>query len=258
MTAATQLKFDYPHHPTAEGYMTQSIKMKYMEAAIKQRLLPDEAFRIADILSLTAANDPKQPIQFWQLYSVVGQDWIVDLVTRFYRRVFADEVWFKSVFERVGGMNRHVMTQAGMWIDCMGGGQAYHGGEYRLNFHHYHNAMELMNDKGAARWVELMVQTLNEPDIDWTDDPRVRVALNTFLAWFMGKYAADFSFKDAFDSAFGETNGRYKRRINFLKMSEAEIEALRYEELFDALEARRVKVDEDMTKQMLVSKALAL
>ncbi|NVJ93484.1 MAG: hypothetical protein HWE34_17590 [Methylocystaceae bacterium] len=257
MTTATQAKFDYPHHPTAQGYMTQSIKTKYMETAIKQHLLPEAAFRMADILSLTAANDPYQPIQFWQLYSVVGQDWIVDLVTRFYRRVFADETRFKSVFERVGGMNRHVMTQAGMWIDCMGGGQTYHG-EYRLNFHHYHNAMKLMNDKGAARWVELMVQTLGEPDIDWTDDPRVRVALNTFLACFMAKYAQDFSFEDVFDSAFGQTNGRYKRRINFLKLSEDQIQALRYEELYDALQARRVQVNDQMSKAMLVSKALAL
>jgi len=38
-----------------------------------------------------------------------------------------------------------------MWIDVMGGGFFYQGGEYRLNFHHTHNAFELMNEKGAQR-----------------------------------------------------------------------------------------------------------
>jgi hypothetical protein len=101
---------------------------------------------------------------------------------------FADEDWFRSVFERVGGLGHHVNTQSTMWVDVMGVGAGYHGGEFRLNFHHNHNAMQLMNDKGAKRWVKLMAETLNNPAIDLTMDPRVRTAINTFLKYIVGKY----------------------------------------------------------------------
>ncbi len=157
-----------------------------------------------DVVSLTAPSDPKQPIQFWQLYSVLGQDRIVGIVGRFYLRVFADEAWFTSVFARVGGLNHHVATQASMWIDVMGGGPYYHGGEFRLSFHHTHNAHQLMDEKGAQRWVKLMVKTLDTSDDLMTSDPRVRVSINTFLTHFFGKYATEFNFENR--EAFGAVN----------------------------------------------------
>ena len=48
-----------------------------------------------------------------------------------------------------------------MWLDAMGGGLKYHGAEFRLSFHHQHNAFELMNEKGAERWIKLMFETLD-------------------------------------------------------------------------------------------------
>ena len=138
--------FSYPTYSTDHGYMTEKIRLQYIQAAISKNQLPENAHRMQQVISLTAPNDIKQPIQFWQLYSVLGQQRIVQLVRSFYQRVFADEDWFKSVFQKVGGIEHHVNTQASMWIDVMGGGAAYHGGEFRLNFHHNHNAMQLMND----------------------------------------------------------------------------------------------------------------
>ena len=138
----------------------------------------------------------------------------------------------------------------------MGGGQQYHGGEFRLNFHHTHNAMELMNDKGAERWATLMTQTLNEEDIDLTDDARVRPAINTFLSYFMSKYANDFKFAN--HSVFGETNPKYVRRINFMNMSSEAVEALDEQELIDELTARGIDVSDYESKQALVNKALSL
>jgi truncated hemoglobin YjbI len=208
------------------------------------------------IVSLTAPNDIKQPIQFWQLYSVIGQQRIVKLVTSFYERVFADEDWFRSVFERVGGLSHHLNTQSAMWIDVMGGGAAYHGGEFRLNFHHNHNAMQLMNDKGAQRWVKLMAETLNDPAIDLTADPRVRTAINTFLKYFVGKYADEFAFSNCGD--FGEINPPLKRRINFLNMPSDAIEALSETELKDELMARGIDVARLQDKAQLVNTALRL
>lgn len=247
---------DLPKFPTRPGYMTENIQRDYIQAAIAKDLLPAEAHRMADVLSLTAPGDVSKPIQFWQLYSVLGQDPIVEIVQRFYQRVFEQDDWFKSVFERVGGINHHINTQASMWIDVMGGGPYYHGAEFRLNFHHTHNAMQLMNDKGAELWSRLMLETLDASSHLMTDDPRIRPSINTFLSFFMGKYAGDFAFENR--SFFGETNPAYKRKVNFMKMTEQAIQALSEDELNAALVDRGVDVSQYDGKAAKVNKALML
>lgn len=196
--------FDYPNFPTQNGYLTEITRQNYIAAAMPLNLLPPDALSRPEILSLSASNDIEKPIQFWQLYSVLGQDRIVDIVSDFYQRVFADEDWFRSVFTRVGGVNHHVATQASMWIDVMGGGPYYHGGEFRLSFHHTHNAHQLMDEKGARRWVELMIEALDASGDQMSKDPRVRLSLNTFLTHFFGKYAREFRFENL--ETFGDTN----------------------------------------------------
>lgn len=248
--------YNYPNYSPQSGYMTEKVRTRYIDKAIEQQLLPSQSHRLAPVLSLVASNDPSKPIQFWQLYSVMGPQRIEAIVRRFYERVFNDEPWFTSVFERVASKERHIMTQASMWIDVMGGGQHYHGGEFRLNFHHTHNAFELMNDKGAQRWVDLMVETLNDPSIDYTDDERVRPAINTFLSYFMSKYAEDFNFRDC--SSFGDSNPVTKRRLNFLNMSSDAVEALTEKELIDELVARGIDASAFEDKSQLVNKALSL
>jgi len=107
-----------------------------------------------------------------QLYSVLGPERIVSIVSRFYDLVFQDEAWFTSVFKRVGSKERHVLTQSSMWIDVMGGGMQYHGGEFRLNFHHNHNASVIgeLNPR-VIRRINFMnmtseqVEALSEVDI---------------------------------------------------------------------------------------------
>jgi truncated hemoglobin YjbI len=196
--------YSYPNFPTGNGYLTESTRQKYIEAAMTKNLLPENAHRMPDIISLSASNDIAQPIQFWQLYSVLGQDRIVEIVKNFYVRVFNDEDWFRTSFARVGGINHHINTQASMWLDVMGAAPFYHGGEFRLNFHHTHNASQLMNEKGAKRWVKLMTETLDNSAEHMTNDLRVRPSINTFLTHFFGKYAIDFNFKN--QETFGDTN----------------------------------------------------
>lgn len=249
-------KIDYPKYPTRHGYMSEKIQRDYITSAIAKNLLPANAHRVAEIVSLTASSDVTKPIQFWQLYSVLGQDPIVRIVQNFYDRVFADEDWFTSVFARVGGIGHHINTQAGMWIDVMGGGPYYHGAEFRLNFHHTHNAMQLMNDKGAQRWSQLMRDTLDDAAAHLTDDPRIRLSINTFLAHFMTKYSEEFSFENR--SFFGDTNPPLRRKINFMKMTTEAIEALNERELTEALEERGVDVSKYPNKEALVSKALMM
>lgn len=245
-----------PKFPTRHGYMSERTQEAYIAKAVDAGLLPKEAHRMPEVVTLTAPEDLSKPIQFWQLYSVLGQDPIVGIVQRFYERVFADEPWFRSVFERVGGLRHHITTQASMWIDVMGGGPYYHGAEYRLSFHHAHNAMALMNDKGAERWVCLMRETLDTSADLMTDDPRVRISLNTFLAHFMTKYADEFAFEDR--HLFGETNGPLKRRINFMRMTSDAIEALSTQELSEALSDLGVDISQYPDKQAMVNKALMM
>ena len=71
---------DLPKFPTRLGYMTEKTQQNYIGAAKVKDLLPTDAHRMADIVSLTAPNDTAKPIQFWQLYSVLGQDPIVEIV----------------------------------------------------------------------------------------------------------------------------------------------------------------------------------
>lgn len=249
-------KIDYPEHPTSHGYMSEKIQRDYITSAIAKGVLPREAHRIAEVMSLTASSDPTKPIQFWQLYSVLGQEPIVRIVHAFYERVFADEDWFTSVFERIGDVNHHVNSQAGMWIDVMGGGPYYHGAEFRLNFHHTHNAIQLMNDKGAQRWSQLMLDTLDDLSAIIGDDPRIRPSINTFLSHFMTKYADDFDFQN--QSFFGETNPPYKRKINFMMISTQAINALDEGEIRNALEDQGVDVTAYKDKEALVNKALMM
>ena len=247
---------DLPKFSTQPGHMTEKIQGDYIQAAMAKNLLPAQAHRMADILSLTAPSDVSKPIQFWQLHSVLGQDAIVEIVQSFYQRVFAQDDWFRSVFERVGGINHHITTQASMWIDVMGGGPYYHGAEVRLSIHHTHNAMQLMNDKGAELWSRLMLETLDSSSHLAAEDSRIRISINTFLSFFMSKYAKDFAFENR--SFFGETNPPYKRKVNFMKMTEQAIEALSETALTEALSEQGVDVTQYEGKAAKVNKALMM
>ena len=138
----------------------------------------------------------------------------------------------------------------------MGGGPYYPGAEIRLDFHHTHNAMALMNDKGAELWSKLMLETLETSSHVMTNDPRIRPSINTFLSFFMTKYAEDFQFENR--SFFGDTNPAYKRKINFMKMTEQDIEALSEDELSAALADRGVDVSQYEGKAAKVNKALMM
>jgi len=236
--------------------MTETAQRAYITQAVAAGILPKDAHRMAEIVSLDASVTAATPIQFWQLYSVLGQDPILRIVSAFYERVFADEPWFTSVFERVGGVDHHINTQASMWIDVMGGGPYYHGAEFRLSFHHTHNAIRLMTDAGAARWATLMRATLDDIGAQVLPDPRMRPSLNTFLTHFMGKYAAEFGFADRLD--FGPTNPAIRRKLDFRTMTEAQISALPEDALRAAFAERGIDLARYPDKAALVAKALML
>ena len=143
-----------------------------------------------------------------------------------------------------------------MWLDAMGGGLKYHGAEFRLNFHHQHNAFQLMNEKGAERWIKLMVETLDAYQNYMTRDPRVRASLNTFLGYFMDKYEQEFGFQTT--SVFGPKNAPMSLKINFMNMTDADIEALSEAKLKEGLAGRGVSVKKQLQKSELVKLAKRL
>lgn len=152
--------------------------------------------------SRVASTNQEDPLYFWQLYSLIGHDLVIDIVTEFYDRVFADtqNPWFRNVFERAAPKGHHINTQVAYWVDAFGGGRCYHGGNYRLNFHHTHNAREIMTAKGATHWMHLMQDTLlhllhDKKNPFLVQDPRVFPCIVSFLETKMRTYAAEHGWK---------------------------------------------------------------
>ena len=149
--------------------------------------------------SLVADPDRTKPLYIWQLYSILGKQPIVDIVTDFYARIYDDHnnEWFRDVFAQISGKHHHIMTQAAYWIDAMGGGRVYHGGNYRLNFHHTYNANDIMTAKGAKVWMSHMTNAINSYDFvaSGHDDPRIKPTIVTFLKMKMMKYSNEHNWE---------------------------------------------------------------
>jgi len=171
------------------GYATADSRQLWLE---QRGMTGSEAAKISS--SLEASTDPKKPIYFWQLFSVLGPDRIYNIVKKFYENVYADkeDEHFREAFTRISGVEHHIMTQTAFWVDAMGGGRRYHGGWYRLSFHHDYNAHQVMNKDGAVRWMYHMNRALEASDL--TEDPRVKASVVDFLQTHMDKYADQFDF----------------------------------------------------------------
>jgi len=176
-------------HEPRNGYTTSAVHQEYCQH--NPEVTPIDT---SNEYNLTAGDDPQDTLHFWQLYSILGEEPIVEIVTDFYSRVFADdqEPWFRDAFIKVAPLEHHIATQVAYWLDAMGGGRRYHGGEYRLKFHHSHNAAEVMTAAGAARWMYHMRGALENIKFE---DPRVKPCIVDFLHTKMAGYAKDFGWK---------------------------------------------------------------
>mmetsp|Transcript_36664 Transcript_36664/g.92185 ORF Transcript_36664/g.92185 Transcript_36664/m.92185 type:complete len:229 (+) Transcript_36664:273-959(+) len=165
---------------TGNGYTTEH----------SRRLFIEENPSVEAPTSLVAGKYG-EPLFFWQLHSILGSQRIEAIIRKFYTLVWEGEEWFKAAFVLTNDLEGHVWTQSAFWIDAMGGGRAYHGGHYRLTFHHS-RVEEAMTRKGAIRWLELMRQALEESDL--TQDPRVKPCISSFLELHMNKYGEQFEY----------------------------------------------------------------
>ena len=73
-----------PRYQTENCYLTQTTRKTYIKRAVEAGRLPPQARRMEMITSLQASHDPQMPIQFWQLFSVLGPEPIVEIVAEFY------------------------------------------------------------------------------------------------------------------------------------------------------------------------------
>ena len=164
-----------PHH----GYSTAEARREYLE--IKGLLVvestADSTTKSDDnglslerptdhhhfeMMDLMADPDIDKPLYYWQLYSLLGPEPIVDICTAFYDYVYSDTTapWFLTVFEQAASRQHHITAQAQYWIDVMGGGKKYPGGNKRLTFHHWYNANDIMTSQGASQWMSYMKRAI--------------------------------------------------------------------------------------------------
>jgi truncated hemoglobin YjbI len=169
----------------ALGIMTDAVRSDFLGAGP----------HVEQIMSLVASSDIRQKLYIWQLFSILGKDRITELVRMFYERVFRDKEtpWFRDVFLQFGSIEYHVRTQSSMWLDVMGGGRRYVGGEKRLRQHHAKSS-SILTSEGAHRWMHHMNETLHSSSLDVTEDPRVIPCIKEFLHYYMKKYAREFDF----------------------------------------------------------------
>eukprot|EP01084_Bolivina_argentea_P149032 260431_1 len=179
---------------TGFGYFTERGRKLWIEAHPKEY---KENKQYINTLQYNA--DKTKPLYFWQLYSLLGYSRINKIVSVFYKSIFDDKnaknKWFRDAFVKIGPLQHHIGTQVAFWLDAFGAGKRYHGGEFRLDYHHRYNAHAVMTKNGAILWMEHMRNTLNLKTIDLTNDERVRPAINEFLQLMLNKYGHDFNFK---------------------------------------------------------------
>tara|TARA_B000000565_G_scaffold32641_1_gene21814 strand:+ start:432 stop:1010 length:579 start_codon:yes stop_codon:yes gene_type:complete len=182
------MNYDYPNFVPNYGNLTEKIMKQYLLTYYYKDILENK-----DITSLIASNDKTKPLYFWQLYSVLGDKYIENLIRLFYTKLFNDtkNKWFSDEFIEIGSIEYHVKGQKKFWLDIMGGGEYYTGGEKKL--HNYHKLVKnIMTSEGAKVWMQHMNSALD--DMEYNNDKRVRKCIDVFLNHFMIKYAIEFDF----------------------------------------------------------------
>ena len=127
------------------------------------------------------------------LYSILGEERIHNFIQTFYINIFNDSSDLSNMFKKLGTIEYHIFGQQNFWLDIMGGGKKYAGGEFRLKRHHDY-AKDIMNKRGATQWLNHMETVLNNQLTDLTDDFRVKNCIIDFIHFFMKKYAEQYNF----------------------------------------------------------------
>lgn len=187
--------FNYPYYIPYYGNLTNKIMNDYIDYNIKNNSMPKDSFNISKITSLVASNDTNDKLYFWQLYSILGEQPIRNLITIFYNRIFNDKKndWFRNEFIELGTLDYHINGQTNFWLDIMGGGKKYFKTEKQLYYKHKQSE-NIMTEDGANRWMKHMINSLYEVNLCRLPDKRVIPCISDFLYYFMAKYSKEFDF----------------------------------------------------------------
>jgi truncated hemoglobin YjbI len=186
-----------PFDPSS-GFATLDARNEYLRHGIDKTAKGDAVDADKPSESLEANQDISTPLYFWQLFSLIGEDPILEILTRFYENVFADtdNPWFRDIFVNRAPMEHHILRQVNYWIDAMGGGACYYGGHPMLDSHHYREALSIMNNRGAKRWMIHMRKAVNEMEFSKDKDPRIKPCFMAFLKTKMKAYSDEFGFEE--------------------------------------------------------------
>ena len=185
ITIASTTELRLQRFDAVEGGLTSFIRNLYMTSMSID-------FSDANAVSVTASTDPDEPIYFWQLYSVMGEKRMRDLIHRFYELVLKDNTDFGRAFVELGDLEHHVSRQLSFWMDVTGGGKTYKGGLKRLEMKH-RLSRELMHESGSRRWMYHFVRALRRSDLGY-EPVRVLTCVVDFLCFFMHRYSVEFDF----------------------------------------------------------------
>jgi len=187
--------FNYPRFTPSEGNLTILIQKEYISNSIKNGNLPGGALSDNKITSFIASNNIEDSIYFWQLYSIIGESPLKELIQTFYENVFNDdeEPLFRDEFVDLGDIDYHVDGQLRFWLDVMGGGKRYTGGEKKLHLKHK-LVKNIMTTGGANRWMKHMKDSLVIFKKIKKLDTRIIDCIDDFLNFFITKYSIEFDF----------------------------------------------------------------
>ena len=190
-----KIKLNYPNFYPELGNLTDKFRHEYIIENIDNNTFKENPFDNKKILSLVASNNINDPIYFWQLYSIIGSDSVHILIKKFYENIFSDnkEKWFRDEFIDLGSIEYHVKGQKNFWIDIMGGGKVYNGNYKKTHIKHK-LVKNIMNKKGADRWLFHMKNALTEVKLHFVHDPRIIPCIDNFIKFFMAKYSVEFDF----------------------------------------------------------------
>ena len=180
------------HHSSWSEEMTPTLTIDEKKEEKEENGIPTE--------SLIANPDVTQPLYFWQLYSILGREPILNIIRDFYTSINKgidittsinpnnadneeddDEKWFRNAFKSSSCcmltssssstkedsestyLEGAIHAHASYWIDVFGGGDVFHGGEHRLEFtHKYYATSHVMNARGAKLWMKHMRYALRK------------------------------------------------------------------------------------------------
>jgi truncated hemoglobin YjbI len=185
-----------PSFVAATGALTASVRDDYIRRKLGEGSITESEAADAGTLSFQARRNTSTRLFFWQLYSVLGMDRIVSIVTAFYEKVLSDSdaPWFREAFASTGDLAYHVKGQTLFWADVMAGGISYEGGMRRVMLKHKMSS-DVMNEIGAKRWMHHMQAAIAEHSDELNAlDPRIIPCVVDFLQFFMNQYSTQFDF----------------------------------------------------------------